>query len=113
MDQGNILSWATSNYELVNMTQLDLTKEELCAPVRPGNVIMPNQRNFTAHLRVCQQFGARVGVVSDAPTQAAMSREVSGHRACTRARKVGGRITGFRGFSYFGFLVSKMMFGTA
>ena len=92
MEQGNLLSWASSTYELVNMTELDLTRDELCAPVRPGNVIMPNQRNFTAHLRVCQQLGSAVGTVSDAATQAAMSAEVAEHKACTRARKVGGEV---------------------
>ena len=71
------------------MTLYDAPVEDVCQPARPGHVIMPNQRNFTAHVKTCQKFGGRVSVLKDMDTQVSLGETVTQHQPCLTLGKEG------------------------
>ena len=75
------------------MSSYEVTQEEMCKPSRPGNVVMPNQRNFSAHMETCQKFGGKTTVVRDMETQTTLGKIVESHEPCVEISKEGGEIT--------------------
>ena len=69
MSKGDVVNWETATFELENMEARDLDRDALCRPLRPGHVLFPMGRNFTAALDVCRKMRANMTVVHDRKTQ--------------------------------------------
>lgn len=49
MAKGNLVDWTTAKFDVINMTASTQTTRSVCIPPRPGDIIFPEKRNFTAH----------------------------------------------------------------
>ncbi len=76
------MNWDTVGLELENMSEVDVSMESVCVPPRPGHVIMPMKRNFSAHMDVCSKFKGVASVIRDAETQKNMNEEMKLYPAC-------------------------------
>ena len=56
MTKGNIVNWETTLFLNENMTEMELNKEEICQPISPGFVVLPEIRTFQDSHRflICQ-----------------------------------------------------------
>ena len=77
-----MVSWDDASFELVNMTEGSATMESVCVPIRPGHVLMPNLRNFSAHHSLCKKFHGITSVIHSQETQDALTGELMKYPAC-------------------------------
>ena len=82
MQNGNLVSWSSAEFENERMDELDMSEEEICHPIRPGHVIMPNQRNFSSFSALCKKFGGQTSVVRDLETQHKLTNIIFNYDAC-------------------------------
>ena len=82
MQKGDLVSWELARFENKRMEEMELSEDEICRPIRPGHVIMPNQRNFTAFTSLCKKFGGSVTVIKDAETQNALTEIAARFDTC-------------------------------
>ena len=69
-----MVNWDTADFSLENMEVRDLDLSALCQPLRPGHVLFPLGRNFTAALDVCRKMRANMTVVHDRETQTRLNK---------------------------------------
>ena len=75
MSKGNLVNWDNANLTLVNMTSRDVSAESVCVPPRPGHVLFPERRNFSAHSALCARMRGRPSVVRSREDQEEMTDE--------------------------------------
>ena len=83
-DKGNLVSWDTAEFELVNMTSKEESMDFICLPVRPGDVIVPTKRPFESLISICQKFGGRTTVVRSQDMQRGLSEKYAKVESCVR-----------------------------
>ena len=54
----------------------------ICKPIRPGHVILPEARNFSAHVAACKKLRGGTTVVHDYRTEVMLKEELRRHDAC-------------------------------
>ncbi len=54
-------------------------KIEFC---RPGHVLFPLKRNFSAHMAICQQLKGGVSVIKDSATMDKLSSHIKSFEQC-------------------------------
>lgn len=64
MNKGNLVSWNTAQWDLVNMAAEESTQAEICKPERPGHILFPEDRNMSSAIDVCRKMRANVSVVT-------------------------------------------------
>ncbi len=64
------------------MTETEATVESVCVPIRPGHVLMPNMRNFSAHHSLCRKFHGVTSVVDSQNTQDDLIGELRKNPQC-------------------------------
>jgi hypothetical protein len=72
MTKGNLVNWETAEFDTINMTATQQTTESICVPVRPGNVIFPNRRNFSSVIDLCGKMKSKVSVIKTEEQQQEM-----------------------------------------
>ena len=82
MLKGNIVDWDTAKFDLVNMEVLEYDESDVCVPAKPGDVILPELRNFTSHTAMCRLFRGRPTVVQSLEHQMALKQEFLKHPSC-------------------------------
>ena len=84
MLKGDLVNWDESDWELTNMTEIQLTLDEICIPPRPGHVLIPEKRSMESLQLVCTQIGGKVSVIKDNETQIEMSAKAVKSESCTK-----------------------------
>ena len=69
MQKGNLVDWDKATFQLENMTTLNLSSREVCVPLRPGHVILPERKNLTSYRNWCERMRGHASVVRDQETQ--------------------------------------------
>ena len=67
--KGNLVNWDTASLSLTNMEHRDEPMSTLCVPTRPGHVLFPDKRNFSAMIDLCEMFHGTASVITDKETQ--------------------------------------------
>ncbi len=66
--------------------------ESVCVPIRPGHVLMPNMRNFSAHHSLCRKFHGVTSVVDSQNTQDDLIGELGKNPQCFQIGTYDGRL---------------------
>lgn len=82
LEKGNLVNWNQAQFDLVNMTWINVTMRSVCTPERPGHVLFPTRRNFTSHASLCRKLRGVPSVVQDQATQDWMVGQVRRYRSC-------------------------------
>ena len=69
MTKGDVLNWDEAEFDVVNMTEVEYSVDRVCKPQRPGHVIFPEKRNFTASVEICRKMRGRHSVADSLATQ--------------------------------------------
>jgi hypothetical protein len=72
---GNYLNWATSEWTLLQMNSVELTRDEFCSKHKPFDVPMTGMRDFTSSRQVCRQYGGNMTVVTSVENQDELFRD--------------------------------------
>ncbi len=80
--KGNLVNWDTAKMILMNMTEKEVPMETVCKPVKPGDVIIPNQRSFLSLRTLCPKFHGKTSVVGTPDMQSDLSRVILDTPAC-------------------------------
>ncbi len=81
--KGNIVNWERATLTLTNMTETDVPIQEICEPIRPGDLLMPNKVPFTDLVEICKVFNARTSVVYDKDMQTDLTALFNASAVCT------------------------------
>ncbi len=65
------------------MTVEDQSMETLCIPPRPGHVVFPMKRNFTAHTAICRKMKGVASVIRDEETRLQMDLDLNFPEQCS------------------------------
>ncbi len=84
LEKGNLVNWSMASFDLVNMTETEVSMDMVCVPAKPGHVIFPNFRNFSSHLETCQKFRGVISVVRNQKIQTQLGQELLRYPACHR-----------------------------
>ena len=82
------MNWDTAEFDIINMTTLEVPASRVFEPLRPGHVIFPEPRNFSSYRQMCEKMGAQISIVKDEYTQKMFVAEISKH-PCKQLRKKG------------------------
>ena len=82
MIKGNLVNWETTEFDIENMEVLDVTMDSICIPTRPGHVLFPDKRNFTAMVSLCQKFQGIPSIIKDEATLNELSTIFDNQPAC-------------------------------
>ena len=82
MRKGNVINWDKAEFDLVNMRVLEYSEEDVCVPPKPGDVMFPELRNFTAHAAICRLMRGRPTVVTSQEQQTRLVKEFSNYPNC-------------------------------
>ncbi len=85
-EKGNLVSWDTAEFELVNMTSREEPIDAICLPVRPGDVLIPTKRPFESLISICRKFGGKITVVTSQELQRHLSEAYVQITSCERGR---------------------------
>ena len=72
MTKGDVLDWDEGEFDVVNMTVEDYSVDRVCKPQRPGHVIFPEKRNFTAAVEICRKMRGQISAVDSKRTMDAL-----------------------------------------
>ncbi len=82
MFEGDVIKWSEVKLEIINMTETFETVKSICVPPRPGHVLFPMKRNFTAHRALCSKMRGVTSVIKDGQTQETMNKEMEKYPSC-------------------------------
>ncbi len=72
LEKGNVVNWETARFDLLNMTEQEVSMEAVCQPVKPGHVVM-GRRVYADHVSLCKKFRAKTSIVTSAEVQRELS----------------------------------------
>jgi len=82
--KGNLINWnnAETEFDLLNTEIIEETRESICVPVKPGNVVLATKRNFADQVDVCGKFHGKITAVNSAEEQTALIADLGNHQQC-------------------------------
>ncbi len=82
MNKGNLVNWETARFETENMEEDVEDLRSICTPIKPGDVVFPQRRNFASHLSLCRKMRGAPTVVQSKEMQNKLMEELKGYASC-------------------------------
>ena len=82
MFKGDLVNWDESGWDLVNITEINNSEEEICISPKPGDVLFPEKRTLESLKSICGRFKGQVSVIKDEESQSEMSDKVAAMKEC-------------------------------
>ena len=84
MLKGDLVHWDESEWDLINMTKVEMSLDEICIPPRPGHVLFPEKRTMESLKLICTRVGGKVSVIKSNQTQLQMAENAVKSQGCTK-----------------------------
>ncbi len=80
--KGNVVDWDTAKFKLLNMSEVERPWEEVCSPINPGNVLIPDKRTFESLVDLCPKLRGTVSVTQSREVEQELSKTIKDNPSC-------------------------------
>ena len=86
--QGDLVSWTSSDWEITNMKEIESTYGEICQKPALGLVLVPGPRTVYESTNLCMKLTGEMNVVSSSMNHQLLTEMMNASKTCTNLSTV-------------------------